>query len=160
MSQYDGLNLPQLMELMHDVVVPEQVGWGPATAGWWILLGWLLGVGFLFARQWINERRRNRYRREALAELATIEKQLHPGGQASARDIAVLIKRTALVAYPREQVASLYGEQWASFLQQSTNDDRQIAQAASDLGCAAWRPDIDAMALCEPARRWIRLHRV
>ena len=46
--------------------------------------------------------RRNAYRREALRELE----------EADAADISAILKRTALVAFPREQVASLSGAAW------------------------------------------------
>ena len=32
-ERFDGLNLPQLLELMHEIVVPEPVGLDPADAG-------------------------------------------------------------------------------------------------------------------------------
>ena len=67
MSQYDGLNLPQLLDLMHGLVMPEPVAWLPQTPGWWIVLGWLLAILLLLAWQFPRRRQRNRYRRDALA---------------------------------------------------------------------------------------------
>ena len=105
-----------------------------------------------------SHRRRNRYRREALRTLAVIESQAdhRPGKVAS--QIAALLKRTALAAYPRRRIAKLHGADWARFLCQSANDDAQIVAAANDLAMAAYRPNIDGAALCEPARRWIQRH--
>lgn len=49
MNDYEGLNLPQLLDLMHDIVVPDPVSWLPQTAGWLVMTGWLLVVVLLVA---------------------------------------------------------------------------------------------------------------
>ncbi len=51
--------------------------------------------------------KRNAYRRAGLALL---------GGATSAHEFAVILKRVALAVFSREQVASLYGEDWVAFL--------------------------------------------
>ena len=159
MSRYDGLNLPQLLELMHGLVMPEAVEWLPQTPGWWIVLGWILAVLLLLAWQFARRRQRNRYRRDALAELRSIAARTELGPAESAQHIAALLKRTALAAYPREDVAALYGRDWARFLGESAGNDQQVVDAADMLAAAAYRPDADGSALAGPARRWIRLHR-
>ena len=159
MSQYDGLNLPELLALMHDLVMPEPVPWLPQTPGWWITLGWLLAVLLLAVWQVIKRRRRNRYRRDALAELDAIAAQRDIEPAESAQRIAAILKRTALVAYPRQDVAGLYGTKWARFLTETVGNDRQIADAAEELAASAYRPGADPSMLIRPARRWIRRHR-
>jgi len=158
-SQYDGLNLPQLLDRMHGLVVPDPVSWLPQTPGWWVLLAWLLGMVVLGAWRIGSYRRRNRYRREALSVLATIESQADHRRLETAGQIAALLKRTALAAYPRRQIAHLYGAEWAQFLCQSANDDAQVVAAADTLAAAAYRTEVDGAALCNPARRWIQVHR-
>ena len=159
MSQYDGLTLAQLMELMHELVMPEPMPWLPQTPGWWVLFGWLFAVLILVAWYLLKRRRRNRYRREALAALKNIDRQPGLSPAESAQRIAALLKSTALAAYPRREVASLYGSEWAQFLRESTNDDQEVAAAAGLLADAAYQPDADGAALSAAARRWIRLHR-
>lgn len=159
MSQYDGLNLPELLALMHEPVVPEAVPWLPQTSGWWIVLGWLLASLVLAVWQIARRRRRNRYRRIALAELGSIEAAANADPAQAAQRIASVLKRTALAAYPRRDVAGLYGAAWARFLTESANNDLQIADAADDLAAAAYRPGADPHELSRPARRWVRLHR-
>jgi flagellar biosynthesis/type III secretory pathway M-ring protein FliF/YscJ len=159
LSQYDGLNLPELLARMHDLVVPEPVPWLPQTPGWWIVLGWLVAVVLLAAWQIVRRRRRNRYRRDALAELKAIEIDSGTDTDKAAQRIAGVLKRTALVAYPRRDVAGLYGTAWARFLTESAGNDRQVADAAEELAAAAYRPGADPKVLNGPARRWIRRHR-
>lgn len=159
MNGYEGLNLPQLMELMHGLVMPDPVSRLPVTSGWWVLFAWLLAVLINVVWYGLMRRRRNRYRRDALAALRSIDGESELGPFEMAQRIALLLKRTALAAYPRSQVASLSGAEWAEFLIASANEDRQITEAAELLAGAAYRPDADGRKLSAPARRWIRKHR-
>lgn len=158
MNDYEGLNLPQLLELMHDLVRPEPVSWMPQTPGWWIALAWLIAVIVILL--WHRHRawRRNRYRREALATLRSIEANSVDEKQVAGQ-IAILLKRTALAAYSRKEVAQLYGSEWAQFLCEAASNDPIIGQSAEQLATAAYRADSDGKALIAPARRWIKMHR-
>lgn len=159
MNPYEGLNLAELLDLMHGLVLPAPVPWMPATEGWWVVLGWLAAIVLLTSRHLVLRYRRNRYRRVALAELLSIEAQSSDGPEWTAQAVAVLLKRTALSAYPRRQVARLSGPDWARFLCDSTNGDKLVARWADQLAVAAYRPGVDAMPLFGPARRWIKVHR-
>ena len=159
MSEYEGLNLPQLMELMHGLSEPEPVSWMPETPGWWILLGWLTAVVVLVGRHIVLRRRANRYRRRAEKALGKIAAETLSNPAVAAASISTLLKHTALIAYPRAEVASLHGDDWAQFLCESSNNDPLVVGAASSFGLAAYRPDADASELVAPARRWIRVHR-
>lgn len=158
-SRFNGLSLPELLELMHEIVVPEPVAWAPQTPGWWVLLGWLLAITALVIAAVVRRRRRNRYRREALAQLDAVAREPDMLPAESARRVAEIVKRTALAAYPRTRVANLYGNAWAEFLCESAGNDKRINEAATQLATAAYRPDVDGKALIPPARRWVRVHR-
>ncbi|MCZ6852726.1 MAG: DUF4381 domain-containing protein [Gammaproteobacteria bacterium] len=158
-TQFDGLNLPQLLDLMHDPVIPEPIEWWPQTPGWWIVLAWLTLVAAGFAWRGYQRYRHNRYRRESLNMLAAIAVRAQENPASAAIDIATLLKRTALAAYPRGQVAPLYGAEWADFLLSTSGDDPAIKETASLLATAAYRAGVDGAALIEPARRWIEVHR-
>ena len=159
MSAYDGLNLPQLLELMHGLEMPEPVPMVPQSPGWWVLAGWLAAVALVVAVQLARRRRRNRYRREAASLLDGIAARSASDPSGSALEIAALLKRTALAAYPREAVASLYGADWAAFLVRTAGNDAEVVAAADQLAFSAYRADADGAELVDPARRWIRLHR-
>lgn len=160
MTRYEGLSLPELLALMHELVLPEPVAWTPQTIGWTVVGAWLLVVAILLAWHRIQVWRRNRYRREALAELQRISSSQQLDPQSMATAIAVLLKRTALAAYSREQVGKLCGSEWAQFLVQSAANDRLVADSAAALGSAAYSRDANGKELIEPARRWIQVHRV
>jgi uncharacterized protein DUF4381 len=101
---------PADLSKLHDFYQLASPSWMPQTLGWHILFAlFCLFAIWLIARaiaRWLS----NRYRREALAQLKTV-----PPNQFSA-----LLKRTAMAAWPRAQVASLSGEAWLNFLSSSS----------------------------------------
>lgn len=105
------LNLVELLDLLEPIPEPAPVSLWPQTAGW---IGLAIALLLLLAwatRRWWLQRRANAYRRAALAEIA-----------ASGQDpvaLAEILRRTALVAFPRAEVASLHGEAWLAFLDRS-----------------------------------------
>jgi hypothetical protein len=108
-----------------EIILPEPVSYIPQTVGWWILFS---GVILLFA--WWAFRhyviwRRNRYRREALMELAEIEQQLNrkPERISALAAMSTLVKRTAIHAFGRSSVAELSGQTWLEFLDQTGSTD-------------------------------------
>ena len=141
-SQYEGLNLPQLLERMHGNVMPEAVSVFPATEAWLVLAGWVGGVLLLLANRWWQHWRGNRYRRDALKLLDTIEEEEAADAAATASRIAAVLKRTALAAYPRDAVAPLYGDAWSAFLVDSSNNDELVARHARALGSARGRAPV------------------
>lgn len=98
---------PASLSNLRDIVLPDPVGLWPPGPGGLILLALLLfclGIaGYCWYRRW----KADRYRRAGLFLLAEVTTE---------RDVSVVLKRVALAAYPREQVASLYGREWLDFL--------------------------------------------
>jgi len=144
---------PALSKL-HDYYQPAQPAWVPQTVGWYVLFGlfallllWLL---FRTIHHWFA----NRYRREALRELA----------QTTPDQFSALLKRTALAVWPREQVASLSGDVWLKFLNDAakfhsfqTNPGNQIEELA--LSRTTPSPE-EEQTLRTITAQWIRRHRV
>ncbi|MGC7403154.1 DUF4381 domain-containing protein [Pandoraea pneumonica] len=174
-------DMPTLKTLA-DIVTPPAPSWMPQTIGWPIVAV-LLSVGLIWYawRTW-RRYRANRYRREALAQLRQWAVTLGASNPNAAvggdtakraqalREIAALLKRVALSAWPREAVASLTGNDWASFLRAS-HDNRSAgtdtiaslvtgAEYRSDESlCREWDgPRTDA--LVHACRDWIERHHV
>jgi hypothetical protein len=106
------------LEKLHEILLPEPVSWVPQTVGWYAVFGLIVAITgwWVFGR--LRRFQKNRYRRLALAELAVIEGELQqPERRAKAlAEIPVLLKWTALAAFPRVEVAELSGERWLTFL--------------------------------------------
>ena len=120
---------------------------------------WLLVVVGLIIWHSVRRWRRNRYRREALAELDRLQGQDGLDPQSSASAVATLLKRTALAAYDRSTVANLFGPDWAEFLRESSANDPIIAEHAEAISRAAYDKAANGSDLYMPARRWIKVHR-
>ena len=159
---------PYTLDNLQDIVEPAAISWWPPATGFWIrvemLLVWVSAIGL---RLWIRYRR-NSYRREALALLQQIESGLQP---AQTRDFALaemsmLLKRTALSAYPREEVAELTGEEWLAFLDHSGNTHDFSQGAAAIIGNISWQPqagaklsDQELKEIITTVQHWINHHR-
>lgn len=110
--------LQATLRQMADITLPPPVSMVPATWGWAVLAGLvLLALAFILWR-WLHRRAQNRYRRDAVAEIAGLEAGItNEADRAQAlAALSVIVKRTALAAWPREQVAALSGASWIEFL--------------------------------------------
>ncbi|MDQ6436595.1 DUF4381 domain-containing protein [Mesorhizobium sp. LHD-90] len=166
--QLDAATRAALQKLA-DIAQPPLVSWMPQTWGWAVLAVLVAALLFWGAWRWHRHRVRNRYRREALAELARIEAGLGaPEGRADAvAEAAALLKRVALAAWPRETVASLSGPDWVAFLRKTAGGSSFPDAAAALLDDAEYRgppdravPKADEKAFLAAARRWIEGHHV
>ena len=160
---------PTSLDRLHDIVAPPPVQWWPPAPGWYWVLGFFLScVLVLLVLAWVR-RQRNRYRREALAEVARQEPALRePATRAAALGaLAEVLKRAALTAFPREQVANLNGPVWFEFLNRtgSTTEFGQgsgaiLERAAYDARIAAALDEPRTGELVSLVRHWLAHHRV
>ena len=142
------------LDKLHDFYQPAPPAWTPQTIGWYVIFAitGLAGLWFVFrgVRRWL----RDRYRREALHELALLPVE----------QFSTLLKRTALTAWPREKVASLSGDAWLEFLNSTAKSDGFGHSPGNRLEEIALRQvmlsDDDERALRAIAAEWIRRHRV
>lgn len=106
------------LERLHDIVVPPPIPWWPPAPGWLWLFGFLLVLLLVLLFRAFLRWQKNLYRLEALAELRKQEALLQDPAQrpAALATLAILLKRAALSAWPREQIASLTGASWFNFL--------------------------------------------
>lgn len=122
------------LENLNDIIVPEPVPFWPPAPGWTI--SGLILLSFLIP--WLIQAWRryqaDSYRREALRQADSIHQLDDP--QVQLIRLLDLLKRTALTAYPREQVAALSGEAWWTFLSSKS----LTGQAESITGEADFSP--------------------
>lgn len=163
--------MPSAFDLqnLHDIVVPPPVPWLPPAPGWYALglvaLLFLLWGAVAAYRRW----RRNAYRRQALAELARLERALATEEAASPLlpRLAELLKRTAMAAYGRAAVAPLSGQPWLDFLDGRCPGALFAGESGRLLLLVAYAPDTrlaglslaQVQNLCRAIRAWLAGHR-
>jgi len=128
---------------LQDIVLPAAPHFWPPADGFWILL-LLLAVAVISVWRWRREvQQENAYRRAGLALLADAR---------TVHEVSVTLKRVALAAWPRENVASLHDTEWAGFLNASCRDCHFDADA--------WKNSVEAADrdLLVNASLWIRKH--
>ena len=140
---------PADLSNLRDIVVPPEVALWPPAPGWWILLAGGIAMAAIFAGMIVTRYRRNAYRRAALVALDT----------ADAGDISSILKRVALAAWPRTEVASLTGAEWLAFLDRTARSNVFTQGAGRDLEGMAFGGAGDEQAVRAAARNWIRRHR-
>lgn len=148
---------PGSLENLHDLVVPVPVPWWPPAPGWVVVSAALIAVLTWWVIRAVRRWQSNSYRREALALLEKID--------GLSAELPTLIKRVALSAYPRERVASLTGERWLIFLDQTGQTDafttgpgRWLARLAYEPQLAASLSTTEFKGLRMAVRNWILRH--
>jgi Ca-activated chloride channel family protein len=147
-----------------DIPLPQAISLWPATWTSRIAIV-LLIVGLIATIVWFMRRwHANRYRRAALAELDGIvhSPKVDSDPELAIDNIALLVRRTALVAYPRERIAPLNGVPWLDFLDRSYAGHEFSQGAGRALGLVPYAPRsvvaVDVTSLADLARQWIRTH--
>ena len=147
-----------------DIPLPQEVSLWPQT--WALRIALVLVAAGVVLASWRLVRRHyaNRYRRDALAELDGIRRGMNGVPEQVAARLSVLVRRTALGAFPRETVVPLTGTAWLAFLDRSY-DGREFSEGAGKLLISAPyqrtsinRDQLDALA--DLVRRWIGGHHV
>jgi len=150
---------PADLSNLRDIVVPPDVPLWPPAPGWWIVGTALVAGAVVLAAMAVVRYRRDAYRRMALEELTGVERL--PVAEATQRITAVL-KRAALVAYPRGEVARLSGEAWLGFLDRTGGDGvftRGPARILPSLAFGDAGGETDLAPIASAARAWVRRHR-
>jgi hypothetical protein len=151
------------LQNLNDIVMPEDVSWWPVAHGWYVLAALLIALLVFFAYRAIRQRRRNRYRRLALLELSDIRRK---ADAAALQKLPVVLKRTALSAWPRGDVAALTGAEWHRFLDRTASTELFCSGAGALLDQMAYGGAADGSAddsgqdrVLEAAEFWLRHHR-
>jgi hypothetical protein len=136
---------PYSLTGLRDIIVPDAPPFWPPAPGLWVALGIVVLLAFLVAWRIYARVRQNAYRKAGLQLLVEAE---------TIHDISVALKRVALAAFPREEVASLYGDAWTTFLHVTC--PRENFQALLEIDAASTADQ----GLIELASTWIQHHRV
>ena len=100
---------------LKDIHLPPPIGWWPPAPGWWLIPLLAAGVGYVLYRVWRRSKRPD-IRKLGLRELARVESDSGLDSAQKVQQVSILLRRVALSAYPREQVAGLSGRDWLRWL--------------------------------------------
>ncbi|MEN8142961.1 MAG: DUF4381 domain-containing protein [Thermodesulfobacteriota bacterium] len=156
------MNPPDPLTQLRDIHLPEPVSWWPPAPGWWLMA--LVAVVLLVVggRALLKYIRRNRYRRVALAELRRLRgKKTKYTAQELLERLASLLRRVAIQSCGRQQVASLVGERWLRFLDETGSTDQFTGGAGRMLGEDHYHHEVKKISaeLFQLAEKWIRGHK-
>ena len=156
-------NLVDMLNRLEDLHVPEPVSYGPQTPGWIVLAVVIAGLAVAALWAWRRHQLANAYRGQALQWLDQLNKNGEPAS-IHLSEAAGILRRTALTAFPREDVASLTGEDWFAFLNR-TGRAKFGPEASRILRDATYsaEPQVssdEAGLFVRNARLWITSHKI
>lgn len=145
------VSLVDLIDALAEPPEPAPVPLTPETWGWAVLAVLIAVLLALVIWRMMARQRANAYRRAALAALRDAT---------TVAEIAAILRRAALAAWPRAEVAALSGGAWTAFLSQ-TGPRGFPAAAAAELRTMPYRNGSAApsAALRRAAADWLRAHR-
>jgi len=153
---------PGSLQNLNDILLPESAALWPPAPGWYVVIAVLLVLLTWGLFRALKAWRKDTYRRQARQELVSIL----AGGEASAIQIPPLLKRAALAAWPRQDVAGLNGRAWHAFLDRTAATDRFCSGAGDVLdrlsygASGGYRPSqADIETLGAAAAHWLKHHR-
>lgn len=148
---------------LKDLHLPLPITWWPLAPGWYILLLIILFLIIILSFVIYKRRIDARPKKQALELLQNYKKQYEKEGntQITSAQISELLRRVALVYYPRKQVAGLDGELWLEFLNQTGNkvDFKTLHEMLLELPYKT-SESIDLKPLIVQAERWIKQRRM
>ncbi len=146
------------LEGLRPLHLPPPVSWWPPAPGWWLVFLLIIMMIFIAALVY----KRTKARRAALAELTLIE-QMECAPEEFVQKINALLKRYALVCFPKEQVAALNGAAWQQFLAQHAGKHEAFFREGNGavLGFASYAPGVetDRSLMLQQVRSWLKTNR-
>lgn len=144
---------------LKDIHLPEAVGWWPPALGWWLLVLFApLLIGLVY---WLYKRiTRRTALRTARQLLSRLKRDAGEHAGETVAELSVLLRRTAISCYPREQVASLTGQEWLRFLDRPFSGPRFATPLGRLLLEVPYRRqgtgEIPVAALLQLCEDWLR----
>ncbi len=102
------------LDNLHDIMVPDAIGFFPLAPGWYILFLLLLTLLFHFGYQHYKAYKREQYRRDAKEELEALNNK----NRENIIALLELAKRVGISAYGREVIVPLHGDEWWDFMEE------------------------------------------
>lgn len=147
---------------LRDIHLPPAIEAWPPAPGWWLIaaliIAVVIGAIYYTYKRWT----RSAYRREASRHLEKLKNDHGHDQQVFLTEFNELLKRVALTAFPRSEVANLTGEAWVAFLDETSRSHDFSMGAGQILIDGQYRPlsAVDVEALHQLGEQWIRQHQL
>lgn len=144
---------------LRDIHLPPPPDFWPPAPGWWLLAAILvLVIAWILFLLWRRARLQRAQRRLlALLDELDLTRKHEPRKLA---ELSMLLRRIALMHYPRQEVAGLTGESWLHFLDSSGGDGGFTRGPGRVLADGPYMPDLpgeyDPVGVSALVRNWIR----
>ena len=103
---------------LKDIHLPDAISWWPPAIGWWLLA--LLIPTLIVFLYWLYKRLTQKTAlKTAKKTLAVIKRNVELDNTQKLRELSKLLRRIAVSLTPRAEVASLTGQSWLAFLDES-----------------------------------------
>lgn len=155
----------ELLAQLADIHLPEPVSYWPPAIGWWVLAAIALVLLIILLRKIANIRRQQKICQYALAELQRCYDSYSHGDPADidqnkldyVNQFNTVVRRVALVHYPRDNAASLDGASWVDFIRQKGESSLMTDDIAAALqyGRFQTKCDVDVDAMQGFGQQWI-----
>ncbi len=147
---------------LKDIHLPDAIGWWPLAPGWYVLLLMILIIAAVLAYI-LRKRHRDALAKNQALELLksyTIQYEKDRNAQLASARISELLRRVALVYYPRSAVASLHSEAWIEFLNKTSKgvDFNSVKSMLLDSPFKT-KETVDLQPLITRAQLWIKQRR-
>lgn len=144
---------------LRDIHLPDLPSVWPLAWGWWALAGSAVLCAVVVKMIFIW--RRKSAKRYALSEADRLVKQYADKPHALVSETSLLLKRIALLRFPKEGTAGLYGKQWRGFLERTSKKPLFNGKAGEMIENAMYIPperfyERDVTPLIDAAKEWIR----
>ena len=124
-----------------DLRSPPELEWWPFAIGWWLVIIILASIscylGYKLYRRWLE----NQSRRIALSRFKDIQNEYIESGDSLilVKQLSTLLRQTFLAYFPRDEVSSLVGIKWLSFLDQSLSENFFTEGVGKNLALAPYQ---------------------
>jgi type II secretory pathway component PulF len=137
---------------LKDIALSDPIHDLPVAIGWWLLLALVLIIVVVLFRKLQKRKAAHKQKNEALKQLET--------QQESTSQMLNTLKWAVLAYYPREQVASLHGENYITFLktQLKANEQGEFVKSITPAIESLYKPndEIDKAIVYRAISSWIK----
>lgn len=162
-------NPTNLLQNLRGIHLPSPISMWPKTFGWYILIALLIILTLTMTVKLYRYYFKKSCQKKLINELHRLTTLYFTSPTESLAKISILLRRIALAAFPRKEVAGLNGEAWLKFLDREVQEKngRFVSGVGRVLISAPYQSkqsimanrskmDVDIKALAQIIENWIR----